>query len=89
MRSDYLQRHLSLRKVILSIMKKEIEYPSVPQTPRELKNEAKQLNEALKGKVVAKVWRHRAGEIAIEFSDGTRFFADWDEKGLETTVTES
>jgi hypothetical protein len=41
----------------------------------------------LTGKVVARVVRHRPGEVLIEFTDGTRFFADISSDGLELSIT--
>ncbi len=41
----------------------------------------------LKGKVVKSIFRHRANELCIEFTDGTRLFVDKNETGLELSVT--
>lgn len=42
----------------------------------------------LRGKVVSVVWRHRKGEIGIEFTDGTRLFVDQTPVGVELSITE-
>lgn len=52
-----------------------------------LKDEAERFESFLKGKKVLKILRHREKEILIEFEDGTRFFIDWQEKGLEFSIT--
>ena len=41
----------------------------------------------LKGKVVSIVFRHRLGEVGIEFTDGTRLFVDHVEDGVELSIT--
>jgi len=43
--------------------------------------------EMLQGKTVARVIRHRPGEVVIEFADGTRVFVDRLEAGLELSIT--
>lgn len=55
----------------------------------ELEQEAEKLTALLKGKTVRIVWRHRAGEIAIEFDDRdrTRLFVNSDPAGLDISVT--
>ncbi|RZL39328.1 MAG: hypothetical protein EOP35_03920 [Rubrivivax sp.] len=50
--------------------------------------EAERATEMLRGKTVATVWRHRAGEVGIEFSDGTRLFVDHTSTGVELSITE-
>ena len=30
----------------------------------------------LLGKIVQRIWRHRDGEVVIEFEDGSRLFVD-------------
>lgn len=67
-------------------MSPKVNYPSVPQTAEELKREARQLTRMLKGKVVSKVWRHRPGEIGIEFADGMIIYVDKDVNGLQTSL---
>jgi hypothetical protein len=54
----------------------------------ELAIEARRATEMLRGKVVAVVWRHRIGEIGIEFTDGTRLFVDHTAAGVELSITE-
>lgn len=39
-------------------------------------DEAERVTAMLAGKVVRTVWRHREGELGIEFEDGTRLFAE-------------
>ncbi|HKO98271.1 MAG TPA: hypothetical protein VJU86_14835 [Pyrinomonadaceae bacterium] len=54
-----------------------------------LKSEAKRASEMLKGKVVARVTRHRAEEVCLEFTDGTRIYVDRKAggEGLELSIT--
>ena len=41
-----------------------------------LEEESERATAMLLGKVVRRVMRHRDGEVAIEFADGSRLFAD-------------
>lgn len=54
-----------------------------------LKAEAKLASEMLRGKVVARVTRHRAEEICVEFTDGARLYVDRkpEDEGLELSIT--
>jgi len=52
-----------------------------------LDEEAKRATQMLKGKVVSVVWRHREGELGIQFTDGTRLFANQTPSGLELSIT--
>jgi len=52
-----------------------------------LEQEAERATELLKGKVVAKVMRHRAKEICVEFTDGTRLFVDHHPNNVELSIT--
>ncbi|HEY1753096.1 MAG TPA: hypothetical protein VGG29_17690 [Caulobacteraceae bacterium] len=54
-----------------------------------LEEEAERLAELLVGKTVTRVFRHRPNEVALEFEDGARFFADClgDKKSMELSVT--
>jgi hypothetical protein len=54
----------------------------------ELEIEARRATEKLRGKVVSVVWRHREGEVGIEFTDGTRLFVDQTPVGVELSITE-
>lgn len=54
----------------------------------ELENEAQQATAMLQGKVVQVVWRHRPGEVGIQFTDGTRLFVDHTASGVELSITE-
>jgi len=54
--------------------------------PVTLTEEARRANRLLKGKVVRAVWRHRRGEVAIEFDDGTRLFVNESATGLELSI---
>jgi hypothetical protein len=49
--------------------------------------EAEEATELLRGKEVATVWRHRQGEVGIEFTDGTRLFVDKTPDGVELSIT--
>lgn len=55
----------------------------------DLKAEAKRASEMLKGKVVAGVTRHRANEVCLEFTDGSRIYVDRksEGEGLELSIT--
>lgn len=59
----------------------------MPEKDRTLAEEARRATELLKGKTVAKVWRHRREEIGIEFTDGTRLFIDHRPSELEISIT--
>lgn len=52
-----------------------------------LQQETERVTEMLKGKIVTKVMRHRAKEVCIEFTDGTRLFIDAQSDNLELSVT--
>ncbi len=52
-----------------------------------LEEEAKRATELLAGKIVETVWRHRPGEIVIQFKDGSRLFADVNGSALELSMT--
>ncbi len=54
---------------------------------QDLEDEAKRVTEHLGGKRVRTIWRHRAGELAVEFSDGTRLFVDAKGDVLELSIT--
>lgn len=53
----------------------------------DLAGEAERATMMLAGKEVCQVWRHRAGEVGIEFTDGTRLFVDQNGEGLELSIT--
>ena len=59
----------------------------VATTKSDLEKEAKRATDLLKHKTVARVWRHRANEVGIEFEDGTRLYIDKKETGLELSIT--
>jgi viroplasmin and RNaseH domain-containing protein len=52
-----------------------------------LKKEAETATELLKGKIVAKVYRHRAKEVCIKFTDGATLFVDHNENNVEISIT--
>jgi hypothetical protein len=52
-----------------------------------LNQEAERASELLKGKIVAKVMRHRAKEVCVEFTDGTRLFVDHNSDNVELSIT--
>lgn len=52
-----------------------------------LDEESARATEMLQGKTVARVVRHRPGEVMIEFVDGTRVFVDRSEAGVEVSIT--
>jgi len=53
-----------------------------------LRLEAARATEMLRDKTVSVVWRHRVGEVGIEFTDGTRLFVDHTSDGVELSITE-
>ena len=53
----------------------------------ELENEAILATRMFAGKSVALVRRHRAAEVVIEFTDGTRLFVDAAGDALELSIT--
>jgi hypothetical protein len=53
----------------------------------DLENEAAELTNLLRGKVVEVIRRHRPWEILIEFDDGMRLFVNNIPDGLEFSVT--
>jgi hypothetical protein len=54
-----------------------------------LAQEAARAQRLLSGKRVAQVRRHRASEIILEFSDGTRLFIDGRDKAeIELSITD-
>ena len=52
-----------------------------------LKQEALQATKLLKGKAIARIWRHRKKEVVIECTDGTRFFIDYASDRLNLSIT--
>lgn len=60
--------------------------PVIATTEDELVHEARKLAKYVAGKTVRQVWRHRPGELGIEFTDGTRLFIDHQEDGLELSI---
>lgn len=52
----------------------------------DLEAEAARATKMLRGRIVKQIWRHRAGEIGIEFEDGTRLFVDAS-SALELSIT--
>ena len=52
----------------------------------DLEDEAARATGLLRGKILERVWRHRLGEVGIEFAGGTRLFANADSP-VEVTVT--
>ncbi len=52
-----------------------------------LDEESERPSEMLRGKVVARVIRHRPTEVVVEFADGTRLFVDRVADALELSVT--
>jgi len=59
----------------------------VPTEDEALSKEAERATALLRGKEVATVWRHRKGEVGIEFADGTRLFVDGKGEGIELSIT--
>ena len=59
----------------------------MPTSLEHLDRESAKATTVLAGKVVVRVVRHRESEVLIEFTDGTRLFADAAGGGLELSVT--
>jgi hypothetical protein len=57
------------------------------QEKLKMKNEAAKVTALLQGRIVKTVWRHRPGEIAIEFEDGARLFVD-SATALDLSITD-
>ena len=53
----------------------------------DLDDEAARTTALLEGKCVRHVWRRRAGEVGLEFTDGTRLFVNAIGSGVELSVT--
>ena len=53
----------------------------------DLKDEERRLQSLIADKVIAQVRRHRAGELMLEFSDGSRLFVNVDGQDLDLSVT--
>lgn len=53
----------------------------------DLDDEAERATTLLRGKQVAEVWRHRTNEVAVQFTDGTRLFADTPRADIELSIT--
>ncbi|AMX93577.1 hypothetical protein EOA22_20640 [Mesorhizobium sp. M7A.F.Ca.US.014.04.1.1] len=54
----------------------------------DLEEETVELTKLLSGKMVIHVWRFRAAEVLIEFTDGTRLFVDARSDAIECSVTD-
>ena len=52
-----------------------------------LEDEEKRATEMLAGKIVSAVRRHRANELIVEFTDGTRMFVDAPREPIELSIT--
>ena len=60
--------------------------PVVATNESDLHRETAAVAKLLVGKTVRNVWRHRSGEVGIEFTDGSRIFINRVEEGLELSV---
>lgn len=56
-------------------------------TTEQLEQESSRATEMLAGKVVARIVRHREAEVLVEFTDGTRFFVNRAEQGVELSIS--
>jgi len=54
---------------------------------QDLEAESVRATNLLRGKVVAHVSRHRAKEVMIEFTDGTRLFVGSSQGSVELSIT--
>ena len=59
----------------------------MPNEVSQLEDEAERASEMLRGKVVARVIRHRPTEVLLEFTDGTRLSVDRAADVLELSIT--
>lgn len=64
----------------------KFQIPDVSPAP-DLELEAQQATALLAGKLVAKVFRPRIGEVGIQFEDGSRMFVDHHSAGVEISIT--
>jgi hypothetical protein len=64
---------------------RESRRPLVALTESDLQREAQAVTKFIGGKTVRQVWRHRIGEIGIEFTDGSRIFINRTDAGLEVS----
>jgi hypothetical protein len=53
----------------------------------DLDDEEQRLQSLIADKVIAQVRRHRASELILEFSDGSRLFVNADGQDLDLSVT--
>lgn len=53
----------------------------------DLEDEAQRATEMLSRRTVRQVWRRRAGEVGIEFTDGVRLFVDSHGGEVELSIT--
>ena len=56
-------------------------------TRAELDQEAARVTALLGGGTAKRVWRHRVGEVGIEFEDGARLFVHHNLEGVELSIT--
>jgi hypothetical protein len=59
----------------------------MPTSLDHLAHHSAETTTALAGKVVARIVRHRQSEVLIEFTDGSRLFADAPSAALELSIT--
>jgi hypothetical protein len=52
-----------------------------------LEEEADRIGQLLAGKVVARAFRPTAEQVVIEFTDGSRFFANPYGEGIDVSIT--
>ncbi len=52
-----------------------------------LEDEAEKATQCLKNRVIERLYRHRKGEVAIQFTDGVTLFIDQSSDGLELSIT--
>lgn len=53
----------------------------------DLEDEARRATAMLKGKSVRQVWRHRVGEVGLEFTNGSTCFVDASGDEVELSIT--
>ena len=58
-----------------------------PNADGSLNEQGSRATALLRGKVVDRVFRHSNGEVGLEFTDGTRLFADAQGGVLEVSIT--
>jgi hypothetical protein len=57
------------------------------QNLEKLEQQAERATTLLRDRVVENVWRHKEGELVIQFRGGTRLFVDASNSSIELSIT--